>query len=67
MEEFKIVTVPAIHPTMVEPCGWCGKLIEGYERVIKIRLAGWPMTEPHNVLLHPACVQPFAAKIVANG
>lgn len=52
-------TFPAIHPTKVKPCGYCGEMIEGYTKVVRLRLPS-PATDPHDILLHPDCLLPFA-------
>jgi hypothetical protein len=64
MEDMRVTTPSAIHPTMVQPCAGCGVMIEGYTRVICVRQAGWPMNEPHTFQLHPECVAEFAHRLL---
>lgn len=52
-------TFSAIHPTVCKPCGYCGVMIEGYTKVVRLRLQG-PCYDPLDILLHPDCLPLFA-------
>lgn len=52
-------TFPAIHPTVCEQCGYCGVMIEGYSKVVRLRFPS-PANDPNDIFLHPDCLLPFA-------
>jgi hypothetical protein len=60
----ELQTFSAIHPTLVKPCGYCGVMIEGYTKVVRLRLPSCACQarpyDPQDILLHPECVLPFA-------
>jgi hypothetical protein len=55
----ELQTFSAIHPLVVKQCGYCGVMIEGYTKVIRLRVPS-PATDPNDILLHPDCLLPFA-------
>jgi hypothetical protein len=46
---------------MVKPCGYCGVMIEGYTKVVRLRVPGdCTKANAQDVLLHHGCLLPFA-------
>jgi hypothetical protein len=53
--------VPAIHPTVVKQCAYCGVMIKGYAKVYVLRTPGDMVeTQERTLQLHPECLPLFA-------
>jgi hypothetical protein len=54
-------TVPAIHPTIVKECAYCGVMIKGYAKVYVLRTPGSTVEmQERDLQIHPDCLLPFA-------
>jgi hypothetical protein len=60
-EKPELKVVPAIHPTVVRPCAYCGGVIQGYSKVFVLRTPGFMVeTQARDLQIHPDCLLPFA-------
>jgi hypothetical protein len=53
----KLETIPSLHPSLTRPCAYCGEMTVAYSKVYRLSFAD---AERKSVLLHPACLFPFA-------